>query len=208
LGDPVEFLRTAGPEADVTQAEAWIAGPEAEAFLTDQASDSDAVVKAVERPGAAAVIPPKEDRKVPRDAVIPPKEDRKVPRDSDAHLSKGRKKVERFISGIKPSRRVATRSEETAGNFRDCSSVTGRFWHGPRNPAWDRALRRIGDQLGVVERVPRRSSLSLPSDPQIGPVTLLQPRISWRLFPWHRWWCYCVSPAPHLTWILSPQLKK
>ena len=51
----------------------------------------------------------------------------------------------------------------------DCSSVTGRFWHGPRNQASDRALRRMGGQLGVVERVPSRSSLSLPSDPQIGP---------------------------------------
>src|SRR5512142_3095115 len=52
---------------------------------------------------------------------------------------------------------------------RDCSSVTGRFWHGPRNPAWDRAIRRIGGQLGVVERVPSRFSLFLPSDPQISP---------------------------------------
>src|SRR5512142_2114044 len=52
---------------------------------------------------------------------------------------------------------------------RDCSSVTGRYWHGPRNPAWDRAIRRIGGQLGVVERVPSRFSLFLPSDPQISP---------------------------------------
>ena len=54
-------------------------------------------------------------------------------------------------------------------NFGDYSSVTGRFWHGPRNQTWDRAIRRVGGPLGVVEQVPSRFSLSLPSDSQIGP---------------------------------------
>jgi len=59
---------------------------------------------------------------------------------------------------------------------RDCSSVTGRFRHGPRDQAWDRAIRRIGGQLGVVERVPSRLSLFLPSVLKSAPVTLLQSR--------------------------------
>ena len=45
--------------------------------------------------------------------------------------------------------------------------------------AWDRAIRRIRGQFGVVEGVPSRFPLFLPSDPQIGPgnaatVSLLQ----------------------------------
>src|SRR5512133_3628106 len=55
------------------------------------------------------------------------------------------------------------------GERRDCSSVTGLLWHGSRNQAWDRAIRRIRGQLGVVEGVPSRFPLFLPSDPQIGP---------------------------------------
>jgi type I restriction enzyme, S subunit len=38
-------------------------------------------------------------------------------------------------------------------SIRDWSSVTGGFWLGPRNQAWDRAVRRVGSQLGVIERV-------------------------------------------------------
>jgi transposase len=67
LGDPVEFPLTAGQEADVTQAEALIEGHPAEALIADEGHDSDAVVEAMERQGAEAVIPPKRDRKVPRD---------------------------------------------------------------------------------------------------------------------------------------------
>ena len=67
LGNPVEFILTAGQEADVTQAEPLIEGHEAEAFILDKAYDSDAVVAAAKRQGAEAVIPPKKNRKVPRD---------------------------------------------------------------------------------------------------------------------------------------------
>ena len=56
-----------------------------------------------------------------------------------------------------------------ASPARDWSSVTGWFWHGSHNQAWDRAIRRIRGQLGVGARVPSRFSLSLPSHPQIKP---------------------------------------
>jgi transposase len=75
----------------------------AEAFIADKAYDSDAVVQAAQRQGAAAVIPPKKNRKVPREY--------------DQHLYKERKKVEWFINLIKQYRRVATRYEKTARNF-------------------------------------------------------------------------------------------
>jgi transposase len=103
LGNPVEFLLTAGQEADVTQAGPLIRGNKAGAYILDKAYDSDAVVAAAKRQGA--------------EAVIPPKVNRKVSRDYDKHLYKERKKVEWFISLIKQYRRVATRYEKTARNF-------------------------------------------------------------------------------------------
>jgi transposase len=103
LGNPVEFLLTAGQEADVTQAEPLIRGHKAEAYILDKAYDSDAVVRAAKRRGG--------------EAVIPSKKNRKAPRDYDRHLYKERKKVEWFINLIKQYRRVATRYEKTARNF-------------------------------------------------------------------------------------------
>ena len=61
------------------------------------------VVRAVERRGA--------------EAVIPPKKNRKSPREYDRHLYRERKKVEWFINLLKQYRRVATRYEKTARNF-------------------------------------------------------------------------------------------
>jgi transposase len=103
LGNPVEFLLTGGQEADVTQAEPLIEAHEADAYILDKAYDSDAVVKAAQRQGGAAVIPSKKNRKVPREY--------------DKHLYKERKKVEWFINLLKQFRRVATRYEKTARNF-------------------------------------------------------------------------------------------
>jgi transposase len=87
----------------VTQAEPLIAGQKADAYILDKAYDSDAVVAAAQKQGAAAVIPSKKNRKVPRDY--------------DKHLYKDRKKVEWFINLLKQYRRVATRYEKTARNF-------------------------------------------------------------------------------------------
>jgi putative transposase len=103
LGNPVEFILTAGQEADVTQAEPLIQGHKADAYILDKAYDSDAVVVSAKRRGA--------------EAVIPSKKNRKVPRDYDKHLYKERKKIEWFINLLKQYRRVATRYEKTARNF-------------------------------------------------------------------------------------------
>ena len=102
-GNPVEFILTAGQEADVTQAGPLIRSNKADAYILDKAYDSDAVVAAAERRGA--------------EAVIPSKKNRKVPRDYDKHVYKERKKVEWFINLIEQYRRVATRYEKTARNF-------------------------------------------------------------------------------------------
>jgi len=103
LGNPVDFILTAGQEADVMQAGPLIGGHKAGAYILDKAYDSDAVVRAAQRQGA--------------DAVVPSKKNREVPRDYDKHLCKEREKVEWFISLLKQYRRVATRYEKTARNF-------------------------------------------------------------------------------------------
>src|SRR5262249_35386819 len=102
LGNPVEFLLTAGQEADVTQTEPLMDGHEA-AVIADKAYDSDAVVAAAR--GRRA------------EAGIPSKKYRNVLRDYDKHLYKERKKVEWFINLLKQYRRVATRYEKTARDF-------------------------------------------------------------------------------------------
>jgi transposase len=103
VGNPAEFVLTAGREPDIAQAEGRIAGHEAGAVIADEAFDSDALVRAVGRRGAGAAIPPKENRKSPRAY--------------DRHLDEGRTEVEWFIDLLKQHRRVATRYEETARNF-------------------------------------------------------------------------------------------
>ena len=103
MGNPVEFILTAGQAADITQGEALIEGHDAEAIIADKGYDSDAFVQAIRARGT--------------EAVIPPKKNRKEPREYDRPLYKERNKVERFINLMKHYRRVATRYEKTARNF-------------------------------------------------------------------------------------------
>ena len=66
LGNPVRLITTAGQVADVTQGEALVLGLKVEHVIADKGYDSDKLVKAVEAGGAKAVIPPKSNRKKPR----------------------------------------------------------------------------------------------------------------------------------------------
>jgi transposase len=100
---PARVLLTAGQEADVTQAEALIDGLPAAVVIADKGYDSDAVVEAIQRAGA--------------EAVIPPRSNRTAKRAYDADRYKDRNLAERFWSKIKQFRRVATRYEKTAHNF-------------------------------------------------------------------------------------------
>ena len=94
---------TAGQAADVTQAEALVADQEAGHVIADKGYDSAKLVEAIEAGGAVAVIPPRSNRKQPRDY--------------DRHLYKERNLVERFINRVKQCRRVATRYDKTARNY-------------------------------------------------------------------------------------------
>jgi transposase len=103
LGNPVRLIATAGQVADVTQGEALISGMRAEHVIADKGYDSDELVGAIEAGGAQAVIPPRSNRKRPRDY--------------DKHIYKERDLVERFLNEVKNCRRIATRYEKTARNY-------------------------------------------------------------------------------------------
>ncbi len=99
----MELRLTPGQQADITQAELLLEGYQPDAVLADKGYDADALVKRIEAKGAQAVIPPKSNRKEPRDY--------------DKDLYKERNLVERFMNRIKHYRRIATRYEKTARNF-------------------------------------------------------------------------------------------
>lgn len=103
LGNPVRLIVTAGQVADVTQGEALLVGFKAEHVIADKGYDSDKLVGTIEAGGAQAVIPPRSNRKTPREY--------------DKHLYKERNLVERFLNKVKNCRRVATRYEKTARNY-------------------------------------------------------------------------------------------
>jgi transposase len=67
LGNPVRLIATAGQTADVTQAEALISNLKIEHVIADKGYDSSGLVETIEAQGAQAVIPPRSNRKQPRD---------------------------------------------------------------------------------------------------------------------------------------------
>jgi transposase len=103
LGNPVKVLLSGGQAHDLSKAKELIEGHEPDHVIADKGYDSNEFVAAVEAKGAAAVIPPRSNRKAPRAY--------------DKDLYKERNKVERFLNRAKHYRRVATRYEKTGRNF-------------------------------------------------------------------------------------------
>ncbi|MGL5095019.1 MAG: IS5 family transposase [Planctomycetia bacterium] len=103
LGNPVRFLLTPGQASDVGQAEGLLNGVDGEYVIADKGYDADKIVEAIRGKGAAAVIPPKKNRKEQRPY--------------DRVLYKERNKVERLFGRLKQCRRIATRYEKTSRNF-------------------------------------------------------------------------------------------
>ena len=77
---------------------------EADTLIADKAFDADARVL---EPLAAAG----------KSAVIPPRNNRALPRDYDRELYAARHLIENFFAKIKQFRAIATRYEKTARNF-------------------------------------------------------------------------------------------
>jgi transposase len=103
LGQPLDFLVTAGQAADCTQAIPLLGGRKTEAVLADKGYDTDAIVQHIERSGA--------------EPVIPPKANRKTQRPYNKTLYKQRNQIERCFSKLKHFRRFATRFEKNKINF-------------------------------------------------------------------------------------------
>jgi transposase len=59
--------------------------------------------------------------------VIPPKSNRKKPRDFDKNLYKERNLIERMFNKLKHFRRVATRYDKTASAFLAFVTIAGIF---------------------------------------------------------------------------------
>ena len=100
----MRIVLTAGQAGDAPQAHALPEGLPAEVVIADAAYDAGHIRAAVAARGAQAVIPsnPSRTRRLPL----------------DAHLYKTRHLVECCFSKLKQFRRVATRYEKTARNYR------------------------------------------------------------------------------------------
>jgi transposase len=103
LGNPVEVHRTAGQASDIGQAETLLGDHQPQAVIGDKGYDRDAFAARIEQRQAQVVIPPRSNRKQPRE--------------HDRHRYKSRSLVECFIGCLKRFRRVATRYEKKAKNF-------------------------------------------------------------------------------------------
>jgi transposase len=104
LGNPIAFLLTPGQAHDLEGADAFLPSMQADALLADKAFDAD---ERVIQPLLAAGKTP----------VIPPKSQRKVPRDYDRDLYQERHLIENFFCKLKQFRAIATRYDKRAVNF-------------------------------------------------------------------------------------------
>lgn len=103
LGNPLQFQITAGQVHDITEAEALLPPAPVEYVLADKGYDADAFVQMIQGRGAVPVIPPRSNRKMPREY--------------DAHLYKERHLVECFINKIKHYRRIFSRYDKLAQTY-------------------------------------------------------------------------------------------
>ena len=104
MGNPLDLFLTGGQAHDLVGADELLPTMEADTLLGDKAFDADERVLA---PLAAAG----------KTAVIPPRANRKRPRDFDKELYKARHLVENFFAKLKQFRAIATRYDKTARNF-------------------------------------------------------------------------------------------
>lgn len=97
-------MLTPGQAHDLNGADELLPGLDADALLADKAYDADERV--LDLLQEAEMTP-----------VIPPKSNRKEPRDYDKDLYKARHLIENFFCKLKQYRAIATRYDKTARNF-------------------------------------------------------------------------------------------
>lgn len=98
---------------DITQAEALIEGFAMQQVIGDKGYDSKPFIATIEQAGAQAVIPPRENRREPRDY--------------DRHLYRERHLIECLFNRLKQFRRIATRYEKLARNFLSMLNLVGAY---------------------------------------------------------------------------------
>ena len=94
-GQPIRFSLTGGQAHDAPQAIPLLTGIKAQWVIADKGYDSAQILDFIQRQGAVAVIPPKSNRKAPREY--------------DRKLYKRRNLIERTFNKLKHWRRIATR---------------------------------------------------------------------------------------------------
>ena len=102
-GKPLRCILTGGEKHDITQSDKLIAGLVGGCVIADKGYDSNAFVELIEASGM--------------EAVIPPRSNRKSPREYDGELYKERNIVERFINKIKNYRKIACRFDKLAQRY-------------------------------------------------------------------------------------------
>lgn len=106
LGNLVRFLLLPGQSHDMKGVAPLINGISFDALLADKAFDADWLLRDIDARGAAAVIPPKSNRKHQR--VF------------DKEVYKWRHLVENYFAKIKEFRGIATRYDKTDCSYAAC----------------------------------------------------------------------------------------
>lgn len=104
LGNPLAFHLTPGQASDLDGADVLLADLEVEALLADKGYDADErVIQRLEQEGIQPVVPPKRNRREPREY--------------DRELYKARHLIENFFARLKQYRAIATRYDKLAESF-------------------------------------------------------------------------------------------
>ena len=111
LGNPLRFELTAGQRHDITQGQSLIAGFDPEHVIGDKGYDSVEFLQFILSIGA---IP-----------VIPPRSNRKTPREYDKDLYRERHLVECFINKIKHYRHIFSRFDKLSSRYLGFLSFVG-----------------------------------------------------------------------------------
>lgn len=102
-GQPLRFALTGGQAADSTQAVPLLTGIETGAVIADKGYESNRILAFIHSNGAAAVIPPKANRRDPWEY--------------DRELYRQRNLIERAFNKLKHWRRIATQYDRRSIYF-------------------------------------------------------------------------------------------
>ena len=111
LGNPLRFELTAGQRHDITRGQSLIADFDPEHVIGDKGYDSAEFLQFILSMGAIAVIPPRSNRKTPREY--------------DEYLYRERHLVECFINKIKHYRHIFSRFDKLSSRYLGFLSFVG-----------------------------------------------------------------------------------